>query len=156
MVTLGDYRLRHAQYKRDADLQAVHQQHPMICIWDDHEITNDAWQGGAQNHSEGSEGTWTSRVQVGLQAYYEWMPVRIPDASQPRRNQRAFAFGDLIDLVMLEERLSARSKQLSAAIPTQFGNAFVQSGAFADPTRTLLGAEQEACLAGRLRTSPAR
>ena len=156
MVTLGDYRLRHAQYKRDADLQAVHQQHPMICIWDDHEITNDAWQGGAQNHSEGSEGTWTSRVQVGLQAYYEWMPVRIPDALQPRRNQRAFAFGDLIDLVMLEERLSARSKQLTATIPTQFGNAFVQSGAFADPARTLLGAEQEAWLAGRLRTSPAR
>ena len=156
MVTLGDYRLRHAQYKRDADLQAVHQQHPMICIWDDHEITNDSWQGGAQNHSEGSEGTWASRVQVGLQAYYEWMPVRIPDAAQPRRNQRAFAFGDLIDLVMLEERLSARSKQLTAAIPTQFGNAFVQSGAFADPARTLLGAEQEAWLAGRLRTSPAR
>ena len=156
MVTLGDYRLRHAQYKRDADLQAVHQQHPMICIWDDHEITNDSWQGGAQNHSEGSEGTWASRVQVGLQAYYEWMPVRIPDAAQPRRNQRAFAFGDLIDLVMLEERLSARSKQLTAAIPTQFGNAFVQTGAFADPARTLLGAEQEAWLAGRLRTSPAR
>jgi alkaline phosphatase D len=156
MVTLGDYRLRHAQYKRDADLQAVHQQHPMICIWDDHEITNDAWRDGAQNHTEGAEGTWTSRVQVGLQAYYEWMPVRIPDATQPRRNQRAFAFGDLIDLVMLEERVSARSKQLTATIPTALGNAFAQTGDFADATRTLLGAEQEAWLAGRLRTSPAR
>lgn len=156
MVTLGDYRLRHAQYKRDADLQAVHQQHPMICIWDDHEITNDAWRDGAQNHTEGAEGTWTSRVQVGLQAYYEWMPVRIPDATQPRRNQRAFAFGDLIDLVMLEERISARSKQLTATIPTPQGNVFAQTGAFADATRTLLGAEQEAWLAGRLRTSPAR
>jgi alkaline phosphatase D len=156
MITLGDYRLRHAQYKRDDDLQAVHQQHPMICIWDDHEISNDAWQGGAENHSDGSEGLWATRVQVGLQAYYEWMPVRIPDASQPRRNLRAFAFGDLIDLVMLEERFSARSRQLPATIATPFGNGFVQAGDFADPTRTLLGAEQEAWLADRLRTSAAR
>lgn len=156
MVTLSDYRLRHAQYKRDADLQAVHHQHPMICIWDDHEISNDAWKNGAQNHSEPTEGSWPSRVQVGLQAYYEWMPVRIPNATQPRRNQRAFAFGDLIDLVMLEERLSGRSQQLPATIPTQFGNAFAQVGAFADPARTLLGDDQEAWLANRLRTSPAR
>jgi alkaline phosphatase D len=36
IVTLADYRERHAQYKRDADLQAAHRQHPFICVWDDH------------------------------------------------------------------------------------------------------------------------
>ncbi len=41
-ITLSDYRTRHTQYKRDADLQEAHRQHPMICIWDDGEITNDA------------------------------------------------------------------------------------------------------------------
>jgi alkaline phosphatase D len=157
MVTLSDYRLRHAQYKRDADLQEVHRQHPMIAIWDDHEITNDSWVGGAQNHTEGAEGTWAERVKLGLQAYYEWMPVRIPDATQPRRNQRAFQIGNLIDLVMLEERLSARSRQLAATIPVPgVGLGFVQSGEFANPERTLLGADQEAWLANRLRTSTAR
>lgn len=157
MVTLSDYRTRHAQYKRDADSQAVHRQHPMICIWDDHEITNDSWVDGAQNHTEGIEGTWTDRVNVGLQAYYEWMPVRLPDRSQPRRNQRAFRFGDLIDLAMLEERLSARSQQLPATIAAPgFGNVFAQVGEFTNPARTLLGAEQEAWLAHRLRTSNAR
>jgi len=160
MVTLSDYRLRHAQYKRDADSQAMHRQHPVVCIWDDHEITNDAWVGGAENHTEGAEGTWPERVAVGLQAYYEWMPVRLPDvrpaSNDPRRNQRAFRIGDLVELVMLEERLSARSQQLVATVPTPFGNGFVQAGEFLNPARTLLGAEQEAWLATRLRQSPAR
>lgn len=156
MVTLSDYRTRHAQYKRDADSQEVHRQHPFICIWDDHEITNDSWRDGAQNHTEGEEGTWAGRVAQGLQAYYEWMPVRQPDPANPRRQQRAFNFGDLIDLAMLEERLGARSQQLPATIPTPFGPGFVQAGAFVDSTRTLLGGEQETWLALRLRSSTAR
>jgi alkaline phosphatase D len=157
MVTLSDYRLRHAQYKRDADSQAMHRQHPLIAIWDDHEITNDAWQGGAENHTEGAEGTWAERVSDGLKAYYEWMPVRVPDRRQPRENQRAFRFGNLVDLSMLEERLQARSQQLTATIPVPgLGNVFAQSGPFTDPTRTLLGDEQEAWLAERLRGAEAR
>jgi alkaline phosphatase D len=156
MVTLSDYRLRHAQYKRDADSIEMHRQHPLIAIWDDHEITNDAWRDGAENHTPGAEGNWNDRVNLGLQAYYEWMPVRIPDVTKRRENQRAFRFGDLAELVMLEERLSARSEQLAATVPTPFGNGFVQTGAFADATRTLLGTTQEAWLGERLRTTPAR
>jgi alkaline phosphatase D len=156
MVTLSDYRLRHAQYKRDADSIEMHRQHPLIAIWDDHETSNDSWRDGAQNHTPGAEGDWNERVNVALQAYYEWMPVRIPDLTKKRENNRAFRFGDLLDLVMLEERLSARSQQLPATVPTPFGNGFVQAGAFADPTRTLLGATQEAWLAQRLRSTPAR
>ena len=157
MVTLTDYRLRHAQYKRDEDSQAVHRQHPFVCIWDDHETTNDAWKDGAQNHTEATEGSWADRVNVALQAYYEWMPVRIPDATQRRKNQRAFQIGNLVDLVMLEERLNGRSKQLTATIPAPgLGNVFAQSGAFADPSRSLLGDEQEAWLGQRLRGSQTR
>ena len=58
MVTLEDYRQRHAQYKGDVDLQAVHQQYPMIVIWDDHESTNDSYQDGAENHQPLTEGDW--------------------------------------------------------------------------------------------------
>lgn len=156
MVSLADYRTRHAQYKRDTDSQAMHRQHPVIAIWDDHEITNDTWVEGAQNHQPETEGDYAARVSAGLQAYYEWMPVRQPDRRDPRRNQRSFRFGDLVDLSMLEERLSARSQQLSATIPIPgFGNGFVQVGEFANPARTLLGAEQEAWLAAQLRGSDA-
>jgi alkaline phosphatase D len=156
-ITLSDYRTRHAQYKRDADLQEVHRQHPMICVWDDGEITNNAWRDGAESHTEGTEGTWPGRVAMALQAYYEWMPVRPLDPAQPRRNERDFRIGDLVDLLMLEERLSARSQQLPATIPIPFVvPGFVQAGPFADPSRTLLGADQEAWLAARLRGSAAR
>jgi alkaline phosphatase D len=156
MVTLSDYRLRHAQYKRDADSIEMHRQHPLIAIWDDHETTNDSWRDGAQNHQPETEGSWNMRVDVGLQAYYEWMPVRIPDVTKRRENQRSFRFGDLLELVMLEQRLSARSEQLTATVPTPFGNGFVQTGAFADASRQLLGTTQEAWLASILRTTPAR
>ncbi|MBQ1764773.1 MAG: alkaline phosphatase D family protein, partial [Aquincola sp.] len=150
IVTLADYRMRHAQYKRDADLQAMHRQHPMIAIWDDHEITNDSWKDGAQNHTEGAEGVWADRVAQALKAYYEWMPTRVPDSANLRKNWRGFRYGDLAELLMLEERVSARSQQLPA------GGQFTQTGAFTDPSRTLLGDTQEAWVASSLRNSKAQ
>jgi alkaline phosphatase D len=153
-VTLGDYRTRHAQYKRDADLQEMHRQHPMIAIWDDHEFASNANATGSQNHTEGSEGTWTARVAAALQAYYEWMPVRVVDATDLRKNNRSFAYGNLVDLLMLEERVVARSPQL----PGNIGNTdlFTQTGAFTDPTREMLGGDEQSWLAERLRASTAR
>lgn len=157
MVTLADYRMRHAQYKRDADSQAMHRQHPLIAIWDDHETTNDAFKDGAQNHQAG-EGDWNTRVSAAMQAYYEWMPVRPADVSNLRDNHRGFAYGDLADLLMLEERLSARSQQLSTAPHvTAFGPGFATTDpGYGDPSRTLLGDAQEGWLIGRLRQTPSR
>ena len=51
MVSLADYRRRHAQYKRDPDLQRLHARYAFIHTWDDHESANDAWKGGAENHT---------------------------------------------------------------------------------------------------------
>jgi len=56
ILTLDDYRRRHASYKRDPDLQAAHARAAFICVWDDHETANDSWVGGAENH-EPEEGT---------------------------------------------------------------------------------------------------
>ncbi|WP_349740697.1 alkaline phosphatase D family protein [Roseateles cavernae] len=156
IVSLSDYRQRHAQYKRDADSQAMHRQHPLLAIWDDHESANDAYKTGAQNHQAATEGDWEARVAAALQAYYEWMPVRPVDASNLRKNNRLFAYGDLAELVMLEQRLSGRSQQLAATVATPLGPGFVQAGAFTDPGRSLLGSEQEQWLSARLRSTPAR
>ena len=158
IVTLADYRARHAQYKRDADSQAMHRQHPMVAIWDDHETANNSNKTGAENHQPATEGDWNVRVAMALQAYYEWMPVRPVDTTQPRKNNRAYAYGDLADLIMLEERLNARSEQiLTATHATPLGAGFAQSDpGFSDPTRTMLGSEEETWLADRLRSTPAR
>ena len=154
IITLSDYRTRHAQYKREIDLQEVHRQHAIVAIWDDHEFANDAWSGGAGNHTEGAEGTWTARVAAALQAYYEWMPVRITDPANLRKNNRSFALGNLVDLIMLEERVNARSRQINRNT-LSFGN-FTQTGDYLDPTRQILGTEEESWLAGKLRSSTAK
>ena len=154
ILTLSDYRTRHAQYKRDIDLQEVHRQHAMVAIWDDHEFANDAWSGGAGNHTEGAEGTWAARVAAALQAYYEWMPVRVVDPANLRKNNRSFALGNLVDLIMLEERVNARAQQINRNV-ISFGN-FTQTGDYLDPARQILGTEEEGWLAGKLRGSTAR
>lgn len=158
IITLADYRQRHAQHKRDADSQAMHRQHPMVAIWDDHEVANNSNKTGAENHQPATEGSWDARVAAALQAYDEWMPVRPVDVSNPRKNNRYYAYGDLADLIMLEERLNARSPQLlETPHATPFGPGFTESDpGFADPSRQMLGTEEEDWLAQRLRTTPSR
>jgi alkaline phosphatase D len=40
LLLLGDYRIRHAQYRTDPDLQAAHRDLPWLMTWDDHEFDN--------------------------------------------------------------------------------------------------------------------
>lgn len=77
-VRIEDYRLRHAQAKGEAELQAAHAAAPWIVVWDDHETANNTWSGGAENHQP-DEGEWADRKRAALQAYYEWMPIRNPE-----------------------------------------------------------------------------
>ena len=77
-VSLADYRLRHACYRLDPDLQRLHQSYPMVAGWDDHELTNDAWVDGAQNHQPDKEGDWGVRKTAAMRAYRAPMvPVRL-------------------------------------------------------------------------------
>ncbi|CAD5939045.1 MULTISPECIES: alkaline phosphatase D family protein [Streptomyces] len=127
ILNLADYRLRHGTYKTDTDLQALHAAHPVIAIWDDHEFANDAWSGGAQNHTPGTEGVWAERVAAAKQAYFEWMPVR---ASTEGTVHRRLRFGRLADLHLLDLR-SFRSEQAS-----------IGNGSVDDPERTITGRAQ--------------
>lgn len=120
ITSLADYRERHAQYKTDTNLQAVHQQFPMICIWDDHESANDSYRDGAENHTEATEGAWTQRRSDAIQAYFEWLPIR-EVTSDSGRIWRDFAFGNLMDLFMLDTRLEGRDQPVSSpADPERF------------------------------------
>jgi alkaline phosphatase D len=141
-VTLSDYRIRYATYRTDPDLQEAHRVHPFIAVWDDHEITNDAWAHGATNHNpELGEGDWETRQAAAYRAYLEWMPIREP-LSPGIRLYRSFRFGTLADLVMLDTR-GLRDKQA----PRE------NVAAIADPMRTMLGGEQEQWLFDQLRAS---
>jgi alkaline phosphatase D len=143
IVSLEDYRTRYRQYRRDPDLQAVHQQHPFIPVWDDHESADNSWRDGANNHDE-SQGDWETRKQTSIRVYMEWLPIR---EGAEGVIYRQLSFGDLVDLVMLDTRLVGRDEQV--------GNVN-DSDAIEDPERSLLGAEQETWLEERLRTSQAQ
>ncbi|MGZ8406905.1 MAG: alkaline phosphatase D family protein [Caulobacteraceae bacterium] len=113
IVTLDDYRTRHALYKRDPDLQAAHARCAWICVWDDHEVSNDDWMGGAENHQPAKDGPWLAREAAAVRAYYEWMPIRDPEPGRAfEAINRSFPFGDLVRLIMVESRLVGRSRQL--------------------------------------------
>lgn len=146
-VSLEDYRARHAQYKLDSDLQELHRQHPFIAVWDDHEVADNAFSGGADNHQPDSEGEWEARKESATRAYFEWMPIRAFSPGDMQRVYRAFEFGDLFDLIMLDTRLHGRDARIA-------GNCDVEG--IQDPARTLLGSEQEEWLLSELRASTAR
>ena len=145
-ITLDDYRKRYAQYRQDQDLQALHAALPMIAIWDDHELANDAWKEGAENHHN-SEGSFNDRRAAAAAAWTEWLPVRENTFSN-MLIYRQFAFGDLINLMMLDTRLVGRDQPLdyfSLDAPTMeaIGGLVAQSRS---TERELLGTEQLAWL----------
>ena len=160
ILTLEDYRLRHAQYKSDPDLQAAHARAAFICVWDDHEVTNDAWSMGAENHTDATEGDYAARKAIALRAYYEWMPIREPRQGLTLEAiNRSFEFGDLATLAMVETRLLARNQQLDYATDMPIVDGTPDLAAFNAtlnaPDRDLLGDAQRDWLKGVLAASKA-
>ncbi|MDW8235935.1 MAG: alkaline phosphatase D family protein [Bacteroidia bacterium] len=148
IVTLSDYRIRYSHYRLDSSLQWVHQNFPFITIWDDHELANNAWREGAENHSP-SEGSFAGRRAAMLRAYHEWMPFRMQDPSDSLRIWRQFRWGNLAEIFMLDTRHYARDSQLSR-LPLNANDPRLN-----DPNRTLLGTAQREWLLQGLKTSPA-
>lgn len=151
IVTLADYRTRHAQYKTDTGSIAMHAAHPLLCCWDDHETTNNPWKDGAQNHQPETEGDWSVRRDASLQAYYEWMPIREPEAGRTRAEfWRSYSFGDLATLVTLETRHTARGEQIDYAryfeqLQTEEDRETFMAEVVNDPARKMIsdGMEEE-------------
>lgn len=164
MVSLQDYRKRYALYRSDKDLQRAHASHSFICVWDDHEITNDAWTDGAENHQP-NEGEYQVRKLNALQAYYEWMPIRPQVFGKQLSGQqqslcRSFAFGDLVDLHMLDTRIEGRNLQLEYKHYTDEKTGAFDTerftGDLTNPNRTLLGQKQQQWLQTQLMRSKAQ
>ncbi len=158
ILTLEDYRTRYKQYKSDKSLQLAHQKKPFICVWDDHEITNDSYKDGAENHTEGEEGSYESRKQFALQAYSEFLPFSRLDKNNNNLIYRTINIGNLVHLIMLDTRIIGRSKQLNLTdyfTPNGLDfNAF--ANALNDTSRSLLGNTQRDWLVNELNGSPAK
>jgi alkaline phosphatase D len=130
--TLADYRFLYKTYKADRNLQRLHERFAFITIWDDHEFANDCYQEFAPDAdgtapSEDAAGGVNSnpdnpRRSAANQAWVEYTPVGAlpanaspdsgvryqPDVEDPTEEigiYRTFVFGNLLELVMLDERL---------------------------------------------------
>jgi len=152
--TLADYRIRHAQYKTDPDLQAMHAALPWICTWDDHEVSNDY----ADDRSERLEPDFLARRAAAYQAYFEHMPLppRMAPVGPSAQIYTSVDFGTLARFYVLDDR-QYRSHQVCPK-PGRGGSNVVgpECKELEDPSLTLLGAAQEAWLAARLGDSAAR
>ncbi len=145
-VSKSDYLARYSQYRLDPDLRFLHQQYPVICIWDDHEVANNAYKDGAENHDPVTQGNWLERMTAGRQAYLRWLPIRKPNPNgDSARIYRKFDFGKLIRLNILDTRLQGRTEQLDPADPN-----------FSDTTRTMLGQTQRDWLFSKNNNSSAK
>src|SRR5690606_24202242 len=125
---------------------AMHQRHPMIAIWDDHDLADNAWLGGAKAHDPDEHGPWSERVRAAAIARQRWLPARLPDPDDVTRLWRSFRAGSLAELVVMDARLVGRDQQAGdeGALPID------------DPNRSLLGAAQRRWLEERIRDRSTR
>jgi alkaline phosphatase D len=103
--TLSDYRMRHAQYKGDSALQAMHAAAPWLVTWDDHEFANNCAGAISEDPNEGRE-EYLIRRAAAYQAYYEHMPLRrtaLPKGPDMLLYRRV-PFGRLADFHVLDTR----------------------------------------------------
>ncbi|ORZ35126.1 PhoD-like phosphatase-domain-containing protein [Catenaria anguillulae PL171] len=140
IVTLTDYRQRHAQYKTDKALQRMHAVKPFVAIWDDHEFADNTWNDGAPDHDPTRDGPFSQRKFAAARAFHEYMPIRPQNAKDDMyRVYRKFSFGTLADVILMDTRADGRDEQAR-------GNR---------GTRRLISKDQEAWLYGNLEGSRA-
>jgi alkaline phosphatase D len=84
--SLDAWRALHAYHLADPDLRAARAAHPWVMLWDNHDVNPGAPTGGG-----------------GVQAFREWNPVSPPQGdADPEVVYRRLAFGDLLDVVVLD------------------------------------------------------
>lgn len=150
LKTLADYRERHAQYRADPLLQAMHAACPWFVTWDDHEFDNNY--AGAVSEKKGVDpAEFLIQRAAAYQAYYEMMPLRA--RSLPRgpsmRLYRTAHFGRLAEFFILDTR------QYRTDQPNDDGLKPLNDEALR-PTNSLLGRAQRGWLDAGLIASTAR
>jgi len=150
-LDLTGYRLRYGQYKSDSLLRAAHRVCPWLVVWDDHEVDNN-YAGLFSENPMVSEEQMRTRRAGAYQAWWEHQPVRVPRARSwsDLNITRTFDWGSLARIFLLDGR------QYRSDHACGDGNREVPCGDWADPKRTMLGAEQERWLYNGLASSRTR
>jgi len=94
-VDLATYRAKYALYRSDPNLRELHRLHPVLVIWDDHEVEN--------NYSDNNPPTPLARRWDGYRASFEWQP-RMSPRNDRHRVYRQFSYGAYADIFLTDER----------------------------------------------------
>lgn len=156
--TLSDYRLVHANYKLDPDLQAAHAAAPWSFIWDDHEVDNDYAGDVSEEPNVSQEDFFTRRV-AAYKAYFEHQPMRRRSKVTPNGAMRIWgqgSFGNMANVFLTDGR-QFRSPMACPTENDRGGNVIPAScPELQDETRTYLGSRQERWLRGSFGRGPAK
>ena len=164
IITMNDYRTRHALYKSDLNLQAAHAKMPWITIWDDHEFANNGYVNGAENHKPETQGDWVTRKNIAAKVYHEWMPIRTLDVNNLLKIYRRFDFGNIFTLHMLDTRIEGRDRQYDDYPDAKADQGIARylagitpnaAGIRPDASRQMMSSEQQNWLASGMSASTA-
>jgi alkaline phosphatase D len=158
ITSIEDYRIRHALYRSDPYLQAVHAAFPWIVTWDDHEVENDYADLAPENPDDpaDTQPDFASRRARAYQVYYEHMPLRaaqIPTGPDMQLS-RHLGFGGLISMHVLDTRQYRSHRAPATCTLPERVDGYCPSAL--DPTRTIQGNAQQAWLLDGLGRSEAR
>jgi alkaline phosphatase D len=138
-ISYADYDTRYAEYRGDADLRLLHSRHAMIATIDDHELSDNAWSGGADEHDPARDGSWDDRKRAAISVWNDWMPtLRNPFGGTGHQDDHIWqeiSLGEAGRILLCEARL-ARSNPADSD----------------GPDKTELGARQQDWLMSALET----
>jgi len=163
---LADFRHLYRTYRSDPLLQRALESAALIATWDDHEVVNNRfWDYEADRpatnyHPRSDDPAFMSQLFAdGIRAWWEYMPVRVqydPEADRVQdqlRLYRSFRFGDLLELVVTDERLFRSRPNDDDGDPVPTGA--LDAPGEADLEHTMLGADQRAWFLERVTESNA-
>ncbi len=103
---LAEWRARHSYYLLDPDLRAARQRLPWIVIWDNHDIEHDD----------------PLDISGSKQAFWEYLPIRMPDITSSNLIYRSIRFGNLVHLLMLDVLCHRGESEIQPGVPSMMGN----------------------------------
>lgn len=148
IITLNDYRARYSTYKSDKDLQQAHASAPWVVTWDDHEVDNNYASNIAEDDQTPDQ--LLSRRAAAYQAFYEFMPIRLPVGRQgpDMPIHRRLRFGTLMEMSVLDTRQYRSDQACGDGRKTSCAE-------HQDSSRTLLGGAQRDWLYNSLASADA-
>jgi alkaline phosphatase D len=155
LMSLSDYRTRHAQYQTDTDLQRAHATFPFVMTWDDHEFKNNYGDLDVDEPKTPLADVAARRAAAYL-AYWEHAPLaraRKP-VGKDMLLYRRVDWGSLARFHVLDTR-QYRSPRVAQCSPARRDPESGYCPAWLDPARVMLGATQRDWLLKNLAGSKA-